>query len=65
MNELHIDTDSLIAEISRYLTAVDAFRAAGCEPTWQPEAAAQTLRLPIAVPALPFSGPLPFDAGLH
>jgi hypothetical protein len=66
MNErFHIHTDALLAEISRYLTAVDAFRAAGCEPTWQSEAAAQFTRLPVAVPALPLSGPPPFDAGLQ
>jgi hypothetical protein len=27
----------MIEEITRYLAAVDAFRAAGCEPTWRPE----------------------------
>jgi hypothetical protein len=30
-----IDIAALIEEIRRYLAAVDAFRAAGCEPTWQ------------------------------
>jgi hypothetical protein len=29
------DIAALIEEIQRYLAAVDAFRAAGCEPTWQ------------------------------
>jgi hypothetical protein len=29
----------LIREIARYLAVVDAFRAAGCEPTWRPESA--------------------------
>jgi hypothetical protein len=29
-----IDIAALIEEIRRYLAAVDAFRAAGCEPTW-------------------------------
>ena len=61
----HIDTDRLIGEISRYVAAVEAFRAAGCEPTWQPEAAALSVHLPVAVPALPFSGTLPFDGGLR
>lgn len=31
-----IDIAALIEEIQRYLAAVDAFRHAGCEPTWQP-----------------------------
>jgi hypothetical protein len=26
---------ALIDEIERYLAAVEAFRAAGCEPTWR------------------------------
>ena len=30
-----IDIAALIEEIRRYLAAVEAFRAAGCEPTWQ------------------------------
>ena len=29
-----IDITELVEEIRRYLAAVDAFRAAGCEPTW-------------------------------
>ena len=29
--------DRLLREIRRYLAAVDAFRAAGCEPAWEPE----------------------------
>jgi hypothetical protein len=29
-----IDIEALVTEIHRYLAAVDAFRAAGCEPTW-------------------------------
>jgi hypothetical protein len=29
-----IDIAALLDEICRYLAAVDAFRAAGCEPTW-------------------------------
>ena len=32
-----IDSETLIAEIIRYLAAVDVFRAAECEPTWRPE----------------------------
>jgi hypothetical protein len=30
---------SLMDEITRYLAAVDAFRAAGYEPTWRAETA--------------------------
>jgi hypothetical protein len=30
-----IDIAALIEEIRRYLATVDAFRAAGSEPTWQ------------------------------
>jgi hypothetical protein len=30
-----IDIAALIDEIRRYLAAVDAFRAAGCELTWR------------------------------
>jgi hypothetical protein len=38
MNERpDIDFDALLEEIARYLAAVDAFRAASCEPTWLPE----------------------------
>jgi hypothetical protein len=33
----HIDIEALLDEIRRYLAAVDAFRAAGCEPTWRPD----------------------------
>jgi hypothetical protein len=32
-----IDLEALIREIAAYLAAVDAFRAAACEPTWLPE----------------------------
>ncbi|HUK93444.1 MAG TPA: hypothetical protein VLU96_00155 [Gaiellaceae bacterium] len=32
-----IDIAALIDEIRRYLAAVDAFRAAGCEPAWHAE----------------------------
>ena len=38
MNErMHIDSESLILEVTRYLAAVDAFRTEKCEPTWLPE----------------------------
>lgn len=38
MNDAHsIEIHALIDELMRYLAAVDAFRALGCEPTWQPE----------------------------
>jgi len=30
-----IDLEALLDEIRRYLAAVDAFRAAGCEPIWR------------------------------
>jgi hypothetical protein len=32
-----IDVELLIAEIKRYLAAVDAFRAAGCRVAWRRE----------------------------
>jgi hypothetical protein len=32
-----IDIDALVDEIRRYLAAVDAFRRAGCMPSWRPE----------------------------
>lgn len=35
--EVHIDTEALIREATRYLLAVDAFRAEHCEPMWQSE----------------------------
>jgi hypothetical protein len=39
MNErlTRIDIDALVAEIQRYLAAVDAFRAAGCPLRWRRE----------------------------
>ena len=39
MNESTVifDVEALIAEIQRYLAAVDAFRAAGCLPQWRRE----------------------------
>ncbi len=36
-DELRIDRETLAEEIARYLAAVDAFRAAECEPTWRAE----------------------------
>jgi hypothetical protein len=36
-SQTHTDARSLIREIIRYLAVVDAFRAAGHEPTWRPE----------------------------
>jgi hypothetical protein len=32
-----IDITALVEEIRRYLAAVEAFRALGCEPTWRAE----------------------------
>jgi hypothetical protein len=37
--KLHNDSQALVREISRYLAAVDTFRAELCEPTWLPEPA--------------------------
>jgi hypothetical protein len=37
MNEQSHISEDLVDEITRYLAAVDAFRDAGCEPTWRPE----------------------------
>jgi len=34
--QIHIDT-KLFLEITRYLAAVDVYRAEQCEPTWRPE----------------------------
>jgi hypothetical protein len=33
----HIDHEELLVEITRYLAAVDLYRAENCEPTWRPE----------------------------
>lgn len=38
-SQTHTDAKRLISEIGRYLAVVDAFRAAGHEPTWRPERA--------------------------
>jgi hypothetical protein len=35
--QAHIDAEALVAEIARYLAAVEAFRAAGYEPSWRLE----------------------------
>lgn len=38
MNEqICIDDKALFLEITRYLAAVDLYRALHCEPTWLPE----------------------------
>lgn len=38
MNDtLDTSTEELVAEIARYLAAVDVFRAEGHEPIWRPE----------------------------
>lgn len=56
------DAKSLIREICRYLAAVDAFRAAGCEPTWLPELVpGSSASAPHARP----SGQVRSDVGLH
>jgi hypothetical protein len=34
-----IDIAALVEEIHRYLAAVDAFRAAGCRPSWRTDPA--------------------------
>jgi hypothetical protein len=35
--ETHIDAETLIREIARYLAAIELFRVAGYEPAWRPE----------------------------
>ena len=41
MNDtLHTGTEELVDEITRYLAAVDVFRAEDREPIWRPEIAA-------------------------
>jgi hypothetical protein len=37
--QIDIDTNELFLEITRYLAAVDLYRAERCEPTWLPESA--------------------------
>jgi hypothetical protein len=52
MNEQrHIDTNEFFLEITRYLAAVDLYRAERCEPRWLPESApslasGELLRIP-------------------
>jgi hypothetical protein len=47
MNEqLQTEVKTLIREIARYLSAVEAFRAAGCEPSWRPEPTSGGTRAP-------------------
>ena len=46
MNELElIDPEALILEVTRYLAAVDAFRAENYEPTWLSELASRATAL--------------------
>ena len=57
-----VDTDELVAEIERYLAAVETFRAEGCEPAWaDDEALTGSWRLewpaPAAVAPTPGSSP--------
>jgi hypothetical protein len=59
--QLRIETEALAEEIDRYLAAVDLFRAAGCEPTWRPEYAAELPR-PVATS---ISLRAPSDVELH
>jgi hypothetical protein len=35
--QARIDPEAMIREVTRYLAAVDTFRAANCEPIWRPE----------------------------
>jgi hypothetical protein len=44
--EIKIDPDVLIAEVGRYLAAVQAFRAEGCEPSWLPERRVPDVEVP-------------------
>jgi hypothetical protein len=41
--QLDIDAERLADEVTRYLAAVDAFRAANCEPSWRAEGPATAL----------------------
>ena len=60
-DKLDTRAGGLIDEIGRYLAAVDAYRAAGCEPTWRPE-----LRFEEVEPrAMVASKALPSDIRLH
>lgn len=51
-------TEELVGEITRYLAAVDVFRAEGHEPIWRPELAAAPT--PVAPASL-----LPAPASAH
>ena len=57
------DRKELIGEIGRYLSVVDAFRAAGCEPTWRPELVPGGT-MPATPPART-GDQIPSDVGLH
>lgn len=48
-----IDIEKLLDEISRYLQAVEVFRAERCEPRWEPELrpARGALGVRVAAPA--------------
>ena len=35
--DIEIDVDALVAEVTRYLAAVETFRAEEREPSWLPE----------------------------
>jgi len=59
--ELDIDAESLVEEIARYLGAIDAYRAAGCEPTWRRELPSDASA---PLPAVA-SKTLPSDIRLH
>ena len=45
MIESETHRNDLMAEIERYLAAVDVFRALGCEPAWRPESAPRGLAI--------------------
>jgi hypothetical protein len=46
---LHVDTEKLLDEITRYLAVVDAFRKVDCEPTWRRESLSVTVPPPVSV----------------
>lgn len=62
MNEQTHTSESLIDEVTRYLAVVDAFRTAGCEPTWRPESAPPASA---QKPAITRPNSVPLDLGLH
>jgi hypothetical protein len=57
------DCKELISEIGRYLAVVDAFRAAGYEPTWRPELVPGGAMPP--APHARSGDQIPSDVGLH